>query len=223
MSDNNALTEGMFRTEDKLMADLKAGISVFKFVPTNIGEILYCDSNNPKAEPDAKERISIKVILSIVIPIAIVAFCWLVFDESPIWNTVVTIVMAIISIYLTKGFLFFRGVDFFVGSEGMAVVSFDKTRDNITYKFEVFFRDFKDLLTSETKQYSNGIYQHTDYSFIVYGREVGGKKKIIARREGFYFQEDPNDYYTDTIYRFWKKIEYYWSQYKLTQLKESLN
>ena len=210
------------KMEEELMASLKAGTSVFKYVPNNIGEILYCDSSNPKAEPDTKEQTRKKIIYSIIIPLAIIVFCWLVFNESPIFDTIVTIVMGIISIYSINKCLSFKGKDYFVGTEGAVEITFEKTRDNITNKTEAFFRDFEDLVTSETKKYKNSVYQGTEYSFIVYGHESDGEKKVVAGIEGTYNQEEPKDYYIDRIYRFWKKIETYWSQYKLALLKDAL-
>lgn len=74
----------MARTEEELFASLGSDNSIIKYVPEEIGRIVYCDSDNPKAEPDSKEQTRIKMALSIVIPAAIIAFCWIVFDESPI-------------------------------------------------------------------------------------------------------------------------------------------
>ena len=213
----------MARTEDDLMISLKAGTSVFKFIPDDIGEILYCDSNNPKAEPDTKEQTRKKLILSVVIPAAIIAFCWLVFNESPIFDSIVSVIMGIISIYSISQCLSFSGKDYFVGSEGAAEIAFDKTRDNITSKTEVYFKDFEDMVTSETRNYKNRVYQGTDYTFVVYGHEVDNQKKVVTSIQSSYHQEKPEGYYEDRIYRYWKKIEACWSQYKLALIKDSLN
>jgi len=76
----------MARIEEELFASLRSEESIIKYIPEDIGEIVYCDSDNPKAEPDTKEQTRIKMALSIIIPAAIIAFCWLVFDESPIFE-----------------------------------------------------------------------------------------------------------------------------------------
>lgn len=44
------------KVEEQLLEDLKSGKSVFKFIPDTIGDIVYCDSTNPKACPDTKEQ-----------------------------------------------------------------------------------------------------------------------------------------------------------------------
>ena len=36
----------MARIEDELFASLNSGESIIKFVPEDIGEIVYCDSDN---------------------------------------------------------------------------------------------------------------------------------------------------------------------------------
>lgn len=212
----------MTRKEDELLMGLKSGETVFQYVPANIGEIVYCDSSNPKAEPDTKEQTRNKIIMSVTIPAAIVFFCWLVFNESPVFDSIVTIVMAIICCISVYNCLHFNGIDYFVGTEGAVIASFDKTRDNISSMKEMFFRDFSDVVTGETRKYTNRTYQGTDYHFFIYGHEVDNKKDLIACITDSYKQEKPGNYYKDQKYRFWKKLETFWSQYRLAQLKDAL-
>jgi len=213
----------MSRIEDDLFAKLKSGDSVFKYIPEDIGEIVYCDSTNPKAAADSKEQTRKKIILSTVIPLTIVVFCWVVFNESPIFDSIATGIMFIVGWVSIHNCLHFNGTDYFVGTEGAVIASFDDSRDNIVDKTMMYFRDFEDMLIHETRKYRNRSYVGTDYQFIVYGHEVNNQKKIIASISDSYNQEEPKDYYTDRKYRFWKKIETYWSSYKLAQLKIALN
>lgn len=211
------------RLEDQLFEALKSGSSVFRFIPDNIGEIVYCDSTNPKECPDTKEQTRKKAILSVVIPCAVAAFCWLVFNESPIFDSIASVVMLIIIIISLKNCFSFKGTDYFVGTDGAAEVEFENNRDNIINKTIVRYEDFDDLVTGETRRYRNGSYEGTDYHFIVYGHEVEGQRKVISGIEGTYSQEKPGDYYTDQKYRFWKTIEMKWSRFKLEQLKTALD
>ena len=213
----------MARIEEELYASLGSEKSIIKYVPNEIGEIVYCDSDNPKAEPDSKEQTRIKMTFSIVIPLAIIAFCWIVFNESPIFDSIATVVMVFCGWVAFRMCKSFTGTDFFVGTDGAAIVTFDKTRDNIIEKIFYYFRDFEDLLLAEVKQYQNGMYQRTDYQFIVYGHEQNNVKKIIVNKSGSYDQKKPDGYYKDQTFRFWKKIEHSWSNYKLAQLKDALN
>ncbi len=212
----------MARKEEELLAELKSGETVFKYIPEDIGEIAYCDSTNPKAAPDTKEQTRNKIILSVTIPLAIVALCWIIFNESPIFDSIVTIVMLFIGYISVNNCLNFTGTDYFVGIEGAVVAGFDKTRDNISSKTVMYFRDFDDILTGETRKYKNRSYQCTDYHFIIYGHEVDNQRKVIASVADSYDQEKPRGYYTDQKYRFWKTIESYWSQYRLEQIKVEL-
>lgn len=213
----------MARLEDDLMASLISGDSVFRYIPDNIGKILYCDSTNPKAAPDTKEQTRKKLIWSIFVPLAITVVCWLVFNESPIFDSLVTIVMLIIGYISVNNCLNFNGTDYFVGTDGAVIAKFDKTRDHIVSQQIVLFSEVSDLLTGETKKYKNRSYVGTDYHFIVYGHEIDNQKKVIASVDSSYKQEKPGNYYTDQLYRFWKKLENSWSQYKLSQLKDALN
>lgn len=213
----------MARIEEELFASLGSDNSIIKYVPEEIGEIVYCDSDNPKAEPDSKEQTRIKMALSIVIPAAIIAFCWIVFDESPIFDSIATVVMLFCGWVALRMCKSFTGNDFFVGTDGAAIVTFDKTRDNIIEKVFYFFRDFEDFLLAEVKQYQNGMYQRTEYQFVIYGHEQNNVRKIIIDKKGSYDQKKPDGYYKDQTFRFWKKIEHSWSNYKLAQLKDALN
>ena len=92
----------------------------------------------PKAEPDSQSETIRKTILSIIIPVAIAAFCWLVFNESPVFDTIVSIAMVIACFYMVNKCQTFKGTDYFVGTEGCVELSFDKNRNNIVSKKEVF-------------------------------------------------------------------------------------
>lgn len=212
----------MARLEEELFISLKSGETVFKFIPEDIGEIVYCDSTNPKAEADSKEKTRDKIILSILIPLAIIVFCWLVFN-SPVLDTIVTVVMLVIGGACVNGCLHFTGKDYFVGTEGAVIAFFKENRNNIVEKTVMYFRDFDDFLVTETRIYKNRAYQGTDYLFVVYGHEVDDKRHKIASKSGTYHQEKPKDYYEDREFRFWKKVETSWSTYRLSQLKVALS
>ncbi|SRR5574344_500436 len=214
---------GNMYIEEQLLEDLKSEKSVFKFIPDNIGDIIYCDSSNPKECPDTKEENRKKITLSISIPCAIIAFCWLVFNESPIFDTIVTVVMLLILRSCLKKCLSFKGTDYFVGTKGMAEITFDKSRDNIVSKNINQFSEFDDLVTGETLNYQNRSYVGTDYYFRVYGHQKGNERSVIASIYSSYNQEKIQDYYQDPIYRFWKKIEMSWGRFKLDQLRNALD
>ena len=212
----------MERREDILLQNLKSGCSVFQVIPDDIGEIVYCDSSNPKAEADSKGTTVKKIILSILIPSAIVAFCWLVFDKSPIIDSIVTVIAVIVGGVAVYECISFHGKDYFVGNEGAALYSFNKSRDDVTEEMAMHFRDFEDMLISETRRFKNGAYDGTEYSFDVYGHTIDDERIVIVHYADVYNQKKPEDYYTDQTFRFWKKVELYWTFYRLSQLKEDL-
>lgn len=216
------------RVEDILYENSVNGTPIFKHpifknIPQNIGEVIYCDSSNPKVSPDSKEVTRKKVILSIVIPAAIAVFCWFVFDESPIFDTIVSIIMVIICMVSVNNCLSFDGQDYFVGRLGATILSFEKSRDNIINEKTILFEEVGDIVTSETKKYKNFSYNGTEYYFVIFAHEKDGRRDILAKVEGVYYQEKPDDYYTDQIYRFWKTIETNWCKYKFEQLKSNFN
>lgn len=201
---------------------LKAGTAVFKHVPDAIGKIVYCDSTNAKAAPDSKEKTRVKLLMSSVIPLLVITICWFLLSSSPVWATVITIVACIVAYICIYNSLTFSGTDYFVGTEGAAVVSFKKSRENIVRNEVFLFRDFKDIVTGETLIYRDNIYQKTEYHFTIYGHEQPGLIPVLFYRSSNYVQEDTSKHYDDRVYRFCKRVEEAWSQYKLPQLKNAL-
>lgn len=209
--------------EDYLLKKLKAGDSVFRYIPDNIGDIVYCDSSNPKDGPDSKKTTQRKVILSVVIPCCIAILSWIFISDAVVVNLFISVSMIAIMLICIYMSMHFRGTDYFVGTEGAAEISFDKSRDNTTVKRNFRFEDFGDLITKETVSYNDTEYDHTSYEFTIYGKESGGKRALIAQFYGNYTQNDSFEYYKDQKFRFWKTIEKQWGKYKIDSLKASFD
>ena len=107
----------MAHIEEELLQNLRGGVSVFKFIPDNIGEIVYCDSTNPKEAPDSKETKHKKLFMSVAIPLALIAIDWSLFYTSPIMSSIVTIILLIIMVACIGNSVGFDGTDYFVGTE----------------------------------------------------------------------------------------------------------
>ena len=212
--------DNMEHLEDILLRELNKGTSVFKYIPDDIGDIIYCDSSNAKAAPDSKEETRKKMLLSICIPTLLIVLDWIFFYTSPIMSSIVSAILLFVMYKCVKNTLSFKGSDYFVGTKGFALCDFDGTRDNITAKASYHFDDFSDLVTAETRHYQNRVYQYTEYFFQFWSKEKDGVKNILANIQSTYNQEKPKDYYEDRTYRFWKVIEDTWSKYKFYLLKK---
>lgn len=208
-------------TDDDLLKQLKEGNSPFRYIPDDIGEIVYCNSTNPKGAPDSKKSNVIKAILSVVIPLALVLICWLLMEWDGTSKFLVTVLLACVSYGMVYDSIHFKGKDFFVGTEGAAIVSFEKTRDNYTLNTIIRFDEVDDVLSGEQQKYRRGRYEQTDYHFTFYSKEKDNQREVIAHVADHYEQRNPNGNYSDVKMKSWKKIEEQWTKYKVAQVSEA--
>lgn len=111
---------------------LKDGNHFFGFVPTNIGEIVYCDSSNYSAtkEEDHKTQRKVQWIF-FVISVALSALFYYLYTGATertesLWlcAMIVAIVGACACLYKLLTPVVFKGIDYFVGTEGFALIHF---------------------------------------------------------------------------------------------------
>lgn len=206
-----------------LMDAIAKNEAPFRFIPTEIGELKFCYTNNIKSEPYSKQEKNKKLFTWIGSCLAISAACWLIFNNSPIFDTIVSIIALIVIFKTTNNIANFKGKDYFVGDEGFAVVEFEKNRDNIVSKSIHKYDDFSELITGETIMKQNGAYVGTDYFFGFFSKPISiengsSRVKLILDEGGTYNQEKPKDTQFNEHYTFWKQIEDIWTKRKLSEL-----
>lgn len=195
----------------------------FRFVPTEIGELKFCYTNNTKSEPYTNQEKNKKFFIWIGSCVAITAACWLIFNNSPIFDTIVSIIALIVIFKTINNITNFKGKDYFVGDSGFAVVEFEKNRDNIVSKSIHKYEDFSELITGETIKKQNGAYVGTDYFFGFFSKPISiengsSRVKLILDEGGTHNQEKPKDTQFNEHYTFWKQIEDIWTKRKLSEL-----
>lgn len=188
------------------IAEIERGESLFKFIPDNIGELKYCISTNYKAVADSGKKRAKQYAIGLGIFITIPILSCLIFNESPIWNTIL-IIGCLFGIYKTiKNVSSFKGTDYFVGNKGFCSLEFDGTRDNIIKKKTILFDDVTDLLTKQVHVKQNGSYSHTDY-FIIF---ISSQDKTIKLSDGGSYDKD----HPDELRIFYDKVIDSWKEYK---------
>lgn len=195
----------------------------FRFIPTEIGELKFCYTNNIKSEPYSKQEKNKKLFTWIGSCLAISAACWLIFNNSPIFDTIVSIIALIVIFKTINNITNFKGKDYFVGDKGFAVVEFEKNRDIIVSKSIHKYDDFSELITGETIKKQNGAYVGTDYFFGFFSKPISiengsSRVKLILDEGGTHNQEKPKDTQFNEHYTFWKQIEDIWTKRKLSEL-----
>lgn len=188
------------------IAEIERGESLFKYIPDNIGELKYCISTNYKAVADSGKKRAKQYAIGLGIFITIPILSCLIFNESPIWNTIL-IIGCLFGIYKTiKNVSSFKGTDYFVGNKGFCSLEFDGTRDNIIKKKTILFDDVTDLLTKQVHVKQNGSYSHTDY-FIIF---ISSQDKTIKLSDGGSYDKD----HPDELRIFYDKVIDSWKEYK---------
>lgn len=206
-----------------LMDAIAKNEAPFRFIPTEIGELKFCYTNNIKSEPYTKQEKNKKLFTWIGSCVAISAACWLIFNNSPIFDSIVSLIALIVIIKTINNITHFKGKDYFVGDEGFAIVEFEKNRDNIVSKSIHKYDDFSELITGETLKKQNGAYVGTDYFFGFFSKPIStengsSRVKLILDEGGTHNQEKPKDTQTNEHYTFWKQIEDVWTKRKLSEL-----
>ena len=192
--------------QSSLIADINDGKSFVKVVPENIGDLIYFDSDEPRAEPLADSVYATRKIITAIISIALIAVIWY-FLTSVGWQIVLSLAILFFGglIFLGQGF---GGDDYFVGTEGFAKYHFSKNRENVDSKEEHRYDDGFLLVHHEVKQYKNGSYDRTEFSFTYIGKpNQEGIASTIAEEYGSYDCEEGGNNTGEADYDYWCRIE----------------
>ena len=127
---------------------IAANTSIFKHIPTEIGNVLYCDTNQPETVKLGDKEAKKTKVIAISICSIILLLYWSFLYEHYIWGVIITVIALLVTIGVCD--TTFSGTDYFVGNKGFATVSFVDSRDNITSSNVYLFKDMEYLFTGET-------------------------------------------------------------------------
>lgn len=195
------------KESESLIAEIERGESFFRFIPDNVGKLKFCISTNYKAAPDSSKQRAKQYAIWLGIFITLPILSCLIFNESPVWNTIL-IIGCLFGIYKTiKNVSSFKGTDYFVGDKGFCHVEFNGSRDNITSKQIVLFDEVTDLMTKQVHIKQNGTYSRTEY-YIAF---ISAQDKTMRLIDGgSYDKENP-----DELRFFYDKVIDSWKEYKM--------
>ena len=197
---------------------IKTGNSVFGLVPSEIGEITFCDSTEwGEKAPTSAEANKFRV-WTLVVAVGIIAFFWLVFPNATILNVIVTIAVSLLGVLLIATAGDFSGTDYFIGSDGFAVMKFKNSRSNFVEKHIVRFTDVSDLVDYDIEHYdSKGKYFQSLYSFSFHS--VLDKEKLKNIHALYSFTGLHKKHPSKKIdYRYWLRLEDAWYDYYVKKL-----
>ena len=210
----------------RLMEAIEKGDAPFAYIPTEIGELKFCCTDNERKQPYSKEEKRKKLTCWICGCLIIPILFWAIFNNSPIIDAIVSIICVIVLYKALIRITHFKGTDYFVGSDGFAVVSFEGNRDNIISKTIHTYDEFSEFITGETIKKVNGSDRGTDYFFGFFSVPISiennsAKVKLILDEGGTHQQEKNNDDPLSEHYTFWKNIEREWTARKLKEMLSS--
>lgn len=197
---------------------IKTGNCVFGLVPSEIGEITFCDSTEWGEKAPTSAEANRFRLWTIVVAVGIIAFFWIVFPNATVFNIIVTIAVSLLSIPLIVFAGDFSGTDYFIGNDGFAVMKFKKSRNNFVEKHIVKFADVSDLVDYDIEHYdSKGKYFQSMYSFCFHS--VYGKEELKNIHSLYSFTGLHKKHPSQKIdYRFWIRLEDAWYDYYLKKL-----
>lgn len=185
----------------------------FKVLPQNIGEIQYCRSTNPKAEKDSPKVRRKQYLMAIGIPVLIAGGLAAIFNDSLVFIGIECFVALIVIIIIVLNINSFDGLDFFVGSEGYAIMSFNGDRKDAKIIEEERFEKYSDFVSMEVDHYKYGQYQSTKFEKYFYNAANSGRKVLGVEWGG---SIDKSQEY----YKFMQDVESAWSSYYFEKVKE---
>lgn len=198
------------------LGKLDTGDSIFKYIPDAIGEILYCDTNEPREEPLSPKEVKNKKITGVTFCLISLSLYWGFLYEHYIWGIFITICILLVTLGICN--TDFEGTDFFIGKNGFSIVRFNKKRDNIVEVKNILFSNISYLFTGETIVKINYSYSRTDYYFTLYDiLDKNNMHHVAYTLAGSYSDKSPKDPMNpdgaDEEYCFMKMVERIWTLY----------
>lgn len=196
---------------------IAAQTAIFRHIPEEIGNVLYCDTNQPHSEPLGTREAKVRKIIAISACALTLILYWSFLYNHYIWGGIITIIAVIITYVVSD--TTFSGTDYFVGDKGFATVSFLGTRDDITSVNIHLFKDIEYFFTGECINKVNYTYSDTSFYFIIEGKldESTNQYNRIFFSEGNYYDKQPDDTLNpngaNEEYCMLKMVEKVWTSY----------
>lgn len=202
---------------------LKDGNHFFGFVPNNLGEMVYCDSNNfsATAEDDhkAKRGAQIGCLGMAVVAAALLYFLFINGTErsKDVWLGFMIIALACACgcLYMLLTPTVFKGIDYFVGKEGFAFVHFKGSRTTIVKTVTIHFKDIVSFSYKRVGPDKDGS-NDTTYYFNLKIKDASGNivEEKIRTTNGLPSSNDSYEAIQDPDSRAWKRIYEEWEAWQ---------
>lgn len=122
------------------LADIKSGESFVKVKPEHIGDLVFFDTTQPSAKPLNEDIYKRRKKIALIATAVALILIWLLLYKE--WSYALFLsLVAVVTGYVFWVIQTFKGVDYFVGTQGFAIYDFSKNREHVTRKQEYRFDD----------------------------------------------------------------------------------
>jgi hypothetical protein len=196
------------------LEEIKNGTSkLFPVVPDEIGDVVYCTTDNlelSKTEKEVKKSKTKKLIITILIVAAIVGFVSL--SGVLILPIVAGVIGLAIIVYMALKKPKFEGRNEILGTDGFVMQWFENSRDNIRTSKIYKFSEMYDIIVSSTYKLMNGFYYTGSERHYRYWKLADRKSKWPTFDRKIYYNENSNNNDIDASAI---NIEELWTNYRL--------
>lgn len=188
--------------------------------PIEIGEVLSASTTVTKhlkfLSTGEKIKQSIAAFLIWIMSILVVSYLIFEYSSGFIFLLGVLILFGYLYFYATISFPYQCE---YVGDLGIAEFNLNQRQLNII-KSKIFkFKNAESVFVRYVKNFQNGIYQNTDYSF----NWKDNSGKMVYSIDGIYMQKNGLPKSSHDSYYFGQAAENAWNNYKLKEIIENLN
>ncbi|MCY2962422.1 MAG: hypothetical protein NT069_02015 [Planctomycetota bacterium] len=198
---------------------LPEDLDFFADPPEEIGEVYTAWSTltDGKAPWGVMLRLIFAAMLGGASFLALFLLFHFVFDWSPLVSGLGAVIGSAVAGVVTIIATGFRGACTYVGEAGIARLVFKGERTDVETELLFLFEEAAELRTSQTVNYTNGVYTGTNYNFVW----SSANQKKIATLQGSYHSENGTPAAKDP-FCFAQAAENAWSQQYLDHAKAEL-
>ena len=208
--------------DQKHLEEIKSGTSkLFPVIPNEIGNVVYCTTDNlelSKSEKELKKSKSIKLIITILIVAAVVGFVSL--SGVLVLPIVAGVIGLAIIIYMALKKTKFEGLNEILGTEGFVMQWFENNRDNIRTSRVFKFSDMYDIIVESSYKMMNGVFYAGSERNYHFWTITDRKSKLPTLDRKVYYDKNSNN---NDINAMPINIEELWTNYRLNKIKQAFD
>lgn len=208
--------------DQKHLDEIKSGTSkLFPVIPNEIGNVVYCTTDNlelSKSEKELKKSKSIKLIITILIVAAVVGFVSL--SGVLVLPIVAGVIGLAIIIYMALKKTKFEGLNEILGTEGFVMQWFENNRDNIRTSRVFKFSDMYDIIVESSYKMMNGVFYAGSERNYHFWTITDRKSKLPTLDRKVYYDKNSNN---NDINAMPINIEELWTNYRLNKIKQAFD